>query len=1371
MMKMMKMNAVAKEEAKATAAEAAEARRVEEARAEAKRKAEEAARKAAFEAEKARKAFEAVKVGAPKEVAPKTSVTFQINGVDHTISDAEYGPSMTLASYIREVALLTGTKVSCNEGGCGACIVTVVKFDGDNPRSLNSCLTPVLAINGWKITTVEGVGGRYNGYNPIQEKLCAEGGSQCGYCSPGMVMQLYSWLQEHPNATQLEIDNILDGNLCRCTGYRPILQAFRSFASDSPNRIKLPDIEDLKVCERTGKACSGGENSCGGTGHCHSAAAPGLHAEADFRWETPATVEELLTILQGLGTEVKYRIVDGNTGTGVFKHDGPYSVYINVNQISELHEAVIDGQEVVMGANTKITDAINLLKTSDNEVWQGVANHMLKIASYGIRNQGSLAGNLMMKNAHNDFPSDVFLSLETAGAVAEVLDVSGASMSMAIGELPYTDMNRKLFHKIRIPLGAKHSSARKTISNLWSSTAGGNAPKAGQEWKYRSFKIMPRSSNAHAYVNAGFMALVDTSDNFKIVEKPRIVFGGLNSTFVHASETEAFLMGRSMADHDMFLEALGILAGELNPEADPVLAAPLYRKQLAIGLFYKFYLYVLGDSASEAVRSGALDLDRGLSSGQQDFETDESQWPITEPVEKYEGKIQIAGEAEYVGDIPAVAGELNAAFVLTTVACADIVSVNCDAALAMAGVVAWVDANDIPGQNDWKFLTEAEPLFCTGRSEYAGMAVGLIVAKTREIAVAASKMVVIEYANMSPVITDVEEAMTKQELVAPAYPAPIGYGDVETALKGADTVIKGRFKMGSQYHFHMETHVCISKPTEDGFDIDVPTQGINACIGVVSKVMGIPVNSINMSVKRLGGAYGGKIDLPNAVASAATVAANKLRTPVRLWMTLEDNMNMFGKRNPYVFDYEIGFDADRKIVGVKSDIYSDAGCVFQSGDSWIACFYGQSTYNIPALTYNAWSVKTHCQAHTAVRAPGMCNGHAMFEHMMEHSAAELGVSPLELRMSNTMTENSPILCLPENLTLAALGETCKTEDIVAKLKESSDYDTRVAAATAYNAANTWKKRGITLLPIRYMHFLKGNGLKFHCLVSVFANDGSVSVTHGGIEMGQGVNTKVRQVVAAKLGIDISLVKVKASASITNPNGSTTGGSMGSEVSCAAALKACDLLNENLAPIKDQLGPDAAWFDIITAANLQNVDLCARYNHRADIDPALSIYHVWGACVTEVEVDVLTGEMRIVRSDLLEDAGLATSPQVDIGQVEGAFMMGIGLWTSEEIKFHPDTGKLLTENTWEYKPPAAKDLPQDFRVTLLKNARNPNGVLSSKATGEPALLMGISVLFAIKDALNSSRNNAGLAGWWRLDGPVTVEKIHQHAGVNPEQFIF
>lgn len=993
---------------------------------------------------------------------------------------------------------------------------------------------------------------------------------------------------------------------------------------------------------------------------------------------------------------------------------------------------------------------------------------MMKIASYGIRNQGSLAGNLMMKHAHNDFPSDVFLSLETAGAVAEILDHSGALSTISIGELPFVDMNRKLFSKIRIPLGQKHSQKR-SISTLWSQSPSAKSPKAGQEWKFRSFKIMPRSTNAHAYVNAGFMALVDTSDNFKIIEKPRIVFGGIASTFVHATATEAFLMGRSMADHDMFIEALGILAGELVPEEDPVLASGIYRKQLALGLFYKFYLYVLGDSASEAVRSGCLDLDRGLSSGKQDFETDESQWPISKYVEKYEAKWQIAGEADYVADIPAVMGELNAAFVLTTVACADIVSINTDAALAMAGVVSYIDASDIPGKNDWQFMPEAEPLFCTGRSEYAGMAVGLIIAQTRDIAIAASKKVVIDYANKTAVITDLEVAIEIPEMISPGAPEPIAYGDIDTALQGADTVVKGRFKMGSQYHFTMETHVCIVKPTEDGFDIDIPTQDINGCAKVVSKVIGVDVNSMNISVKRLGGAYGGKIVLPNAIAAACTVAANKLRTPVRLWMTLEDNMNMFGKRNPYVFDYEIGFDANRKIVGVKSDIYSDGGWTWNGSDALFAAYFGQSCYNIPNLKYSPWGVKTHTQAHTAVRAPGMCNGHAMLEHIMEHSAAELGVGALELRLSNLMDENSPIL--PPGLTLGILGESCKIQTIVDQLKTNCDYENRLAAAKTFNESNTWKKRGVSLVPLRYVHFLKGFGAKFHCTVSVYAEDGTISVTHGGIEMGQGINTKVQQVVAKYLGVDMSMVKIKPVANITNPNGSTTGGSFGSEINCLAALKACEILNANLAAIRASLGADATWLEVITAANAANVDLCAHYMAAPDLDPALNIYHVWGAGVTEVEVDVLTGEMYIVRSDLIEDAGLSTSPQVDIGQVEGAFVMGLGMWTSEEIKFHPETGKLLTDNTWEYKPPAAKDIPQDFRVTLLKNSRNPNGILSSKATGEPALLMAISVLFAIKDALNSSRANSGLNGWWKLDGPATVEKIHQHAGVNPDQFIF
>ena len=260
-----------------------------------------------------------------------------------------------------------------------------------------------------------------------------------------------------------------------------------------------------------------------------------------------------------------------------------------MNKITELHTITV-AEDVSFGANVKITDAINALETTDNEVWRGVAHHMRQIASYGIRNQGSLAGNLMMKHFHNDFPSDVFLSLETAGAVAEVMNKSGVVETVSISTLPTMDMEHKIITKIKIALSSQAKrtiNKRKELNSLWSSKAYTPSTNATGEWKYRSYKIMPRSSNAHAYVNAGFMALVDMSAGFKILNRPRIVYGGISSTFIHATSTENFLEGKNMNDHDIFVEALGILAEELVLDDEPGLATPVYRKQLALGLFYK----------------------------------------------------------------------------------------------------------------------------------------------------------------------------------------------------------------------------------------------------------------------------------------------------------------------------------------------------------------------------------------------------------------------------------------------------------------------------------------------------------------------------------------------------------------------------------------------------------------------------------------------------------------------------------------------------------------------------------------------------------------------------------------------------------------
>ena len=287
----------------------------------------------------------------------------------------------------------------------------------------------------------------------------------------------------------------------------------------------------------------------------------------------------------------------------------------------------------------------------------------------------------------------------------EIVAWDGAVEEVTVGQFVTADMNRRFLKTIKFPTLEKRS-VLPDLHKLWLSPRGHNMA-GGAEWKVKTFKIMPRSSNAHAYVNAGFLALVDTQDNFKIQGQPTIVFGGINSTFQHARQTELFLVDRHMNDHSMFLEALTILAGELEPSDDPVLASPVYRKQLAMGLFYKFFLHVLGDAAPQAVRSGADSLERGLSGGQQTYDTDPALYPVSEPREKVEARWQTAGEIKYTPDLPLSAGELHGAFVLSNRANCSVESVDPARALARPGVVSWVAAEDIPGVNNWKFTATA----------------------------------------------------------------------------------------------------------------------------------------------------------------------------------------------------------------------------------------------------------------------------------------------------------------------------------------------------------------------------------------------------------------------------------------------------------------------------------------------------------------------------------------------------------------------------------------------------------------------------------------------------------------------------------------
>ena len=510
--------------------------------------------------------------------------SFTINGIRYT---PEAGSELSLAQYIREVALLTGTKVSCAEGGCGACIVTVRKTEGGKARSVNSCLTPVNICGGWEVTTVEGLGDKTQGYHPIQETLAATGGTQCGYCSPGMVMQLHSYLQEHPQPTQLEIEKIIDGNICRCTGYRPILDTLKHFATDSEDGAKaraspfLEDIEDLRLCRRTGEKCAG---SCASQTPCQTRTG---------RWLQPTSLSELLQLLAGLGEDTKYRLVAGNTGTGVYKTEETYEVFININNIPDL--TVQSNSPMFLGANVSITDAVHFFARAGKSEpkWLEISQHLASIANLGIRNQGTLAGNIMMKHDHKDFPSDVFVCFETLGATLEIVGSSGAVEEMSLETFLQADMRRRLIKTIKFPPTRQGRSVlvkpeRVRVGRMWLKAGPiQRSLDSAPHTFFKTFKIMPRSSNAHAYVNAGFMATVDVEKNYGIVGKPTIVYGGISSSLIHATKTEEFLRGKNMTDHNMFMAALAVLEAEIVPDIDPVLASEKYRKQLGLSLFYK----------------------------------------------------------------------------------------------------------------------------------------------------------------------------------------------------------------------------------------------------------------------------------------------------------------------------------------------------------------------------------------------------------------------------------------------------------------------------------------------------------------------------------------------------------------------------------------------------------------------------------------------------------------------------------------------------------------------------------------------------------------------------------------------------------------
>ncbi|KYN05924.1 PREDICTED: xanthine dehydrogenase/oxidase-like [Cyphomyrmex costatus] len=1208
----------------------------------------------------------------------------------------------------------------CHEGNCGVCIVSVTFKD--KTIAINSCLVPVLICDKWYIETIESLGNKRDGYHVIQAALANKNGSQCGYCSPGIVMNMYSIGISTKDLSMKQIENSFDGIVCRCTGYRAILDACKGFATDaSPSLVKdILDIEELykiKACWKHEMPCI---QSCYDNQASNESAMLSIKLEDAYFYKV-YSVEMLFALLK-INPQATYILNGGNTAHGIY----PYSkknMYIDINNIPDMSNITKTDSTLVLGGNVTLTMALQTFQKYSTETGfkylEQLAEHIEMIANVPVRNIATIAGNLMLKYEHREFPSDLFLILQTIGTEVHILESPSEKQSIYLYEFLELDMHHKVIYSVVLP-------------------------QLTDQHIYRFYKVMPRAQNARTHVNAGFLFKLDADD--KVLEQPNIIFGGINKDFTHAINTEKLLVDKIIFSSSLLKQTLDVLHAELQPDHVLPDYSPEFRKTLAEGLFYRCILSIKPEKIPPFYLSGGTILKRGLSIGHQFFDTYVDIWPVTKPMPKLESIAQTSGEAQYCDDLPPFLREVFCAFVVTNIITGQISGIDAKQALQMKGVVAFFSADDIPGKNlcisavnEMMSLSEDELLFAENDVLYAGQPVGVVVAETQNLANEAAKLVKIKYIespNTKPIIS-IEDAINAHDETRFRRSVHI---PAKRIGKNVQHTLKGFIQCNSQYHYSMETQSCVCVPVENGMEVYPSSQWMDLIQVSIADCLNVSNNRISVHVRRLGGSYGSKISRNVQISCACALVCHKLNRPARFIMTIESNMLSIGKRCPTHHEYEIGVDNDGVIQYLNSEHWSNCGSSFnESQVNVVASFMKSSCYLTDTWTFKGIDVKTNLPSNTFCWASGSTAAIAIIENIMEFIARLMIKDPIKIRLANMNDVDKSVL-----------------ENMIKDMLDKTNYEQRKDSIMEYNKDNRWKRKGIAMVPMKYLMTYEG---QFNAIVSVCARDGSVCVTHSGIEINQGINTKIAQVAAHTLGINIELISIKQSNNLVAINESTTGHNITIETCGYATIQACTQILKRLEPIKKKMN-NPKWKDLVFKAYQEGIDLYASYTLVSEsMKDTLKPYPIYGVTIAEVEIDVLTGQHVVRRVDLMIDAGASLNPEIDVGQVEGAFVMGMGYWTSEDLVYEPKTGLLTNNSSWKYVPPGAKDIPEDFRVYLSKNSFNENVVYGSKTINEPPLCMSCVIPIAIRKALNSARIDSGNEDkWYQLDGPCTNENI-------------
>ncbi len=722
----------------------------------------------------------------------------------------------------------------------------------------------------------------------------------------------------------------------------------------------------------------------------------------------------------------------------------------------------------------------------------------------------------------------------------------------------------------------------------------------------------------------------------------------------------------------------------------------------------------------------------------------------------------VTGESVYINDIDAGSELLYGHVVYSKIAHGKIISVDFEKALELEGVIKILSHADIPGANQMGPVFHDEICLAKDEVTFIGQAILLIAAKSLEIARQAEKLIQIQYEELEAIL-DLESSIKNNNQLQP--PRKIETGDIISGFDESEHSFDGELLTGGQEHWYLETQSCLCIPAEDNeIKVYSSTQHPSETQAIVAEVLGINRNDVEVEVRRMGGAFGGKETQANHVAAWSALLANATARPVKIHLTRDEDQIMTGKRHRTKSEYKVGFNKNGKINALDVKIHLDAG---SSSDLTMAIleralFHIDNSYFIPNLKVVGYSWKTNLPSNTAFRGFGGPQGMAVIENIIDRIARFLKKDPLEIRKINFYKENK------DNIThYGQKVENNRLPLLYNQLIESSDYVERRKQINQFNSINQFTKRGLAMTPVKFgisftTSFLNQAG----ALVNIY-RDGTVLVNHGGTEMGQGLHTKILGIVASELGLNPTQIKVSATNTSKVPNTSATAASSGSDLNGMAVKKAIDKLkfrlvgtlkehfnNPNLT-IEDILFKDNHLFDrkkpnekiafnaLIEKAYLNQTSLSATGFYKTpnihyDKDKGKGQpfhYFAFGMAVSEVEVDTLTGYAKILRSDILHDVGKSLNEEIDIGQIEGGFVQGIGWVTTEDLKYDAK-GNLLNHSPDTYKIPTIRDIPKDFRVELLKNVPNPNVIKQSKAVGEPPFMLAFSVWLAIKDAISA-----------------------------------